>query len=59
MPEQASTKMDSSSSFCTMSAGSALAAAAATASLGTALGRVPVKPKIVAVNGCRGTLTMS
>ena len=58
-PELASTKMDSSSSFCTMSAGSTRAAVAATASLGTARGSVPASPNIAGVNGGRGTATMS
>ncbi len=42
-----------------MSAGSTRAAAATTASLGTARGGPPVSPAIAAVNGWRGTMTMS
>jgi hypothetical protein len=42
-----------------MSAGSTREATATTASLGTARGGPPVSPAIVAVNGWRGTMTMS
>jgi len=52
-------KIESSSSFCTTSAGSTREAAATTASLGTARGGPPARPASAAVNGCRGTMTMS
>jgi hypothetical protein len=42
-----------------MSAGTIRDKTASTASLGTALGGPPASPNIVAVNGSRGTITMS
>ena len=51
--------MASSTSFCAMSAGSTRLAAASTASLGTARGGPPASPTMAALNGSRGTTTMS
>ena len=56
-PEQASTKIDSSTAFCTRSAGSTREAVAITRSLGTA--RAGARPGRAAENGSRGTNTMS
>ena len=52
-------KIDSRMSFCTMSAGSTRDATATTTSLGTARAAPPVSPASAAVNGSRGTTTMS
>ena len=52
-------KISSSTSFCTMSAGSRRDATATAKSLGTARGAPPASPNIAAVNGSLGTNTMS